>query len=187
MNMSKYLISGAALLFSHGAFGYFVEGVNETWVDVGVLDTYVADTYLKNSSEASETNWVASELGTDVSLEAKNENVLISNVFEQTGQSSYTKSNSIFAFELSTDPGYYLIKNAKKPVNTALFFNEDNVGWGVLDYNFLTSLGIHFANFNELTISHVTEFKTSMVSEPTSYALLSLGLIGLFGARRRQH
>jgi hypothetical protein len=179
MKISSLLLM-TALLASNSAFAHFVNDAG--WVDVGQEDTYSASTKLANHADATETAWASSVLGiTDVSYETRNESVNTYSVYDDL----HNKSNDLFAFKLSTNPGYYLVKNGHNNPDSVLFHNEDNTGWGVLSYSYLDSLGLHLGGFDNLVISHVSEFNSaSVISEPGSYLLLTMGLIGLIGARR---
>lgn len=142
--------------------------------NVGSLDTLIGQTLMQgNSNPTSETNWVNSLLNPDTSYVTKTNNVELYATAE---------SSNVFTFELAATPGYFLVKNAKW---WALFENNANAGWGVVDFSQLNS-GFKFKDLENTTISHVSEFgKFTSIPEPSGLLLFGLGLIGLSAMRRR--
>ena len=170
------LIISASLCAGHFANAYVIQAGSFAGTNVGVEDTLLATTTgLPNSNPTTETNWVNLILNPDTTFVIKEEKV---NYFA-------TESANIFAFELQSTPGYFLIKNARW---WAVFENNANANWGVVDFSKLDA-GFKLPDLKSLTISHVSEFgkytKTE-VSEPSSLLLAGLGLLGLGLARRRQ-
>ncbi len=88
-----------------------------------------------------------------------------------------------YAFSLSGDPGYFIIKNASF---WALFHNESDLGWGVFSTLGLPD-GMNLGGSGQFTISHVTSFNGSTsVPEPGALALVGVGLLGIVMLRRRR-
>ncbi len=164
-------VSFAATINSSGSY-------NGT--DVGGVDIFKTQG-AQQGSPASELAWVNGFLnpGTDFTGAGKVETV------------SYysTDQAGVFAFELTSEADYYLIKNA---TFVALFQNVADLGWGVFDSASLTA-GMNLPS-SGFTISHVTSFDDPSspvtggdpIPEPTSLLLISAGLLGLFGASRKK-
>lgn len=157
-------LPGAAYVITTGSF----QGT-----DVGNLDTLIGQTTgLKNSGIATETKWVNSQLNPDVGYVLKTETV---NYFS-------TDAENVFAFQLYSDPGFFLIKNARW---WGLYQNNASSDWGVIDLSQLNT-GFNIADMDGMTISHVTEFGSFVeVPEPSGLLLMALGLFGLIYFRRR--
>jgi|TARA_R110000850_G_scaffold154564_2_gene278020 hypothetical protein len=153
------------------AWSYTITG----GIDVGSLDIFIAED-AKVGSPASELAWVNTFLDPDVSYNGyKTETV---NYF------ATTEDSTIFAFALSSDPGFYIIKNATR---IALFENLNSTSWGVFDKDSLSD-AMNISGSGSMTISHVTEFGSAPtnVPEPGTLALLGLGLLGLTATRKKQ-
>lgn len=169
----KVLGAAAALALTSNAWSYAVGGV-----DVGGLDTLLT-TADSSSSYFPPFNPTQEELWA--------ENYLTINLTDTggAGDQAYTNvdgSTSIFAFQLSSAPAYFLLKNS---TTVALFRNDGllGVGWAVFDTNLLPD-GINIPSDDP--ISHTQEYNgsTTSVPEPGSLALLGAGLVGLAFSRR---
>lgn len=174
--MKKFILSlicAIAMGSTLPAAAYVIQLGSYSGTDVGGLDTLLGQTNnLKNSGIATETAWVNSLLNPDTNYVVKTETV----------QYFSTESSSVFAFELRSDPGFFLVKNAKW---WGLYQNNASSDWGVIDLSQLNS-GFNLSDLDGMTISHVTEFGQYVeVSEPSSLLLLSLGLLSLIMFRRR--
>ncbi len=161
-------------------------GGTQTWSiplsDVGEVDSMVASTNLGSSGEAEELAWVESVLGvSDLVFDTKMESGF--------NWMAIDDMVGVWAQELESDPGYFLVKAGKKstvgPNHTHfLFENLNDFSWAVID---LQDLGFDPDKVNFSKISHISEFgQQTTVSEPSVLALVGLGLLGLSVARRRK-
>ena len=139
--------------------------------DVGDLDSLVQwiDT-LSNSSPQTETQWINSILNPDTTFTLKTEDVMYSAV----------DGGGAWAFELQSNPGYYIIKNANF---WAFFENKAAMNWAVFNLEGLPD-GMNLGGAGQMTISHVSEFGGAQVPEPSSISLIAAGLLGLAATRR---
>lgn len=173
---SIFLNLSFLMLFSSGASAYVISGSEFNGTNVGDLDIWKGSQKITGSSNpTAETNWVKTTLDTTIDYVTKTEDVTY----------YATDTQGVFAFQLQSEPGYFLIKNAKW---WALFENKASSDWGVVDFLALDS-GFKLPDLKNMQISHVTEFGkfTHQVSEPANLFLLIIGLVGLVVARRRYH
>lgn len=185
----NFMAVAATVLLLNNAHAYMIDST-----DVGELDKLLQVANLANSGDNAEQAFINNYFNPDITSYTKtSENTIYS------AQTSFVDGSSdIFAFELPFESGFYLIKNAscKNSTdcenNTALFQNNEAFDWGVLSYDYLTGttasggLGMHFGN-NEFTISHVVSIGDIIqVAEPATLGLLTLGVVGLVGARRKK-
>lgn len=170
--ISTLLIS-AGLGITCSANAYIIQAGAFTGTDVGGLDLFLAETNgLPNSSTATETTWVNSVLEPDTTYVIKDEPVAY----------FATESANVFAFQLLSSPGYFLIKNAQW---WGLFENTASADWGVVDFSAMND-GFNLPDLRKMTISHVTEFGDYEVTvpEPSSLLLALAGLLGLTWSRK---
>ena len=162
-----------ALVCGSPASAYTIQGSAFAGTDVGSLDMLLGQTTgLANSNPTTETNWVNSILDPDTNFVLKEEKLTY----------FATESANVFAFQLQSEPGYFLVKNAQW---WALFENTANADWGVIDFSLLNP-GFKLPDLKKMTISHVSEFgKYTQVPEPSALLMVGLGLLGLCAARRR--
>lgn len=174
----RSLIVGFSLAMAAQAGAYQIT-TDQGVVDVGGLDILKGQLQQTgNANPATEEAWAESILGVDLNF---------SNIKTETVNYYMTGAANIIAFALASDPGYYIVKNAKW---FALFENTAASGWGVIDIGALSS-GFNLkygCNGCAYTISHVTEFNSGQTSvpEPGSALLMLLGLVGLWVGRRQQ-
>lgn len=162
-------------MVSQAAMGVVITQAPHLNTDVGGVDLFVTEAGLQGNP-TNETIWVNTVLGTtDASFTIKTEAV---DYFA-------TDMANVFAFQLqSTAPSYFVIKNAQR---VALYRNVAGLDWAVFDASLLSS-AINLPS-DDFEISHVTELSggsASSVPEPSTLALLGLGLIGIFFVRRRE-
>lgn len=172
----KFAMFGAALAVSAASQAAVITTGSYIGTDVGQLDELIATTsVLPNSSPSSELNWVNALLGTGTAT---------TYVKEESVAYWATDLPNVYAFLLSGDPGYYVIKNSKF---WALLQNNESTDWGVFSTALLPD-GLKLGGSGNLTISHVTAINPRVsVPEPATLGLLGLGLLGVSVVRLRRH
>ena len=147
--------------------------------EVGELDNLV-DQANKVSGEAAELDWVNSILDPDVTSTIKDEDVAY---YSTDGADTY-------AFQLLSEPGYYLIKNGGR---MALYENVAELSWAVFDASLLTDGTSNSGKWNipssDFIISHVTQFNGGPdfdVPAPAILGVMAIGLLGVGFATRRK-
>ncbi len=162
---------------------------NPVYTDVGGLDSLYDWTNLGDSSDAEEINWINQALGwTDTQITWKY------SVFETVDWTVTREDANYFAHDLGNTTDYFMLKigTGGLPSGTPshyLFDNAEDLQWAVID---VTVFGTG-NNVNIGRVSHVTQFSdggtppgSNPVPEPTTMALLGIGLLGVAAAGRKK-
>lgn len=148
---------------------------------VETADNLIASANLGNSGDTDVANWVSEQLGTSVTFGEKTECDSGCGWESVTG----TSATDLYAFELTNSPAWFLVKTGNGSSIGARHFLFENVG--SLDFAVFSLSQLGFASNVTITkVSHVSEFGSTAVPEPSAMALLSLGLIGVALGRRRR-
>ena len=171
------LVSSLLVLFANPSWAIMIDDTSaglQNGTDVGVVDTYINSvTGLSNSSPTTETTWVNSVLSSSA--------ITTTFVVKDDPVRYYeTDTANTFAFSMTSTADYFVIKNA---TYWALYRNQNDLGWGVFDPTLLPS-GMNLSSGT--TISHVSQFNSTSVPEPSTTLLLGAGLLG-FGLYSRKH
>jgi hypothetical protein len=150
--------------------------------EVGVYDNLVAKTTLSNNGQATETNWVSSQIsGEAVFLGKFDDNF------------DWLSTGDDYAHLLPTTPLYFLVKLGMGGLSGdthLLFDNQADLEYAVFNLSTLaqgnstSSPGKHM---NIGRVSHISMFNSAAsVPEPGLIGLLGLGLIAIGAQRRRR-
>lgn len=166
----KAIVASALLMMSGSLWAIPV-------TTVGGVDNLVSATKLSKSSVETEQAWVESVLGYGVQFDEKLNGGF---AWEKVDGTAAT-----YATAFDQTPDYYLVKTGKlkETGNTHfLFQNVSDLYYGVIN---LIAMG--FTSKEDIgKISHITLFDSPVkVPEPSTLALLALGLMGLGFARRK--
>lgn len=177
----KLSVAFLALAFSVNSWAYMIGGT-----DVGGVDNILDTTSLSNSSEAAELAWVNSVLDPDVTFSFKFDiDEDLASPWTLVDEVMNEDTDSIYAFELTTDPEYYLVKlgggNFSGDTHV-LYDNAASLSYAVIDLGLLGQGAI----IDITRISHIAEYNATSVPEPGTLALFGLGLLGLMLTARRQ-
>lgn len=173
----QLLTALAAPLFAMASQAGVITSGPYNGTNVGSADTLITFTGSlapcgPGSSTAAEECWANSILGAGSA-----------SYFTKADPVSYYSTDvaNTFAFSLTGDPGYFIIKNS---TNWALYQNNDDTGWGV--FSALDLPGFNLGG-DSWIISHVTSFNgTRDVPEPGTLMLVGAGLLGLGALARRR-
>ena len=148
-----------------------------TLAQVGSLDTLIGATTLGDSGDDTEKDWIADVLG------IPSNELTYSKVTSSGGANWQSLGGSVFAFDLGSEPGWFMLKTGNGATyRNFLFENLGSLQYAAIDFN---DLG--FGSINIGKISHVSAAgDPTSVPEPVSLAGLGAGLAAIAVKLRRQ-